>query len=57
MQAKLSPLDAADAGRRCDDLFNFVYDPATLILAFDQVTGNLEARPAGSDGHRMTCAN
>jgi len=25
---------AADPGRRFDDLFNFVHDPATLMVAF-----------------------
>ena len=40
MQAKLHRWAAADPGRRFDDLFNFVYDPATLIVAFDRVAGN-----------------
>ena len=31
MQAKLHRWAAADPGRRFDDLFNFVHDPATLI--------------------------
>ncbi len=26
--------------RRFDDLFNFVYDPATLLMAFDRVATN-----------------
>jgi RNA-directed DNA polymerase len=30
MQAKLHRWAAADAGRRFDDLFNLVHDPATL---------------------------
>ena len=47
MQAKLHRWAAADAGRRFDDLFNFVYDLATLIVAFDRVAGNLGARTAG----------
>ena len=34
MQAKLHRWAAADPGRRFDDLFNFVHDPATLIVAF-----------------------
>lgn len=33
MQAKLHRWAVADPGRRFDDLFNFVYDPATLIVA------------------------
>ena len=40
MQAKLHRWAAADPGRRFDDLFNFVHDPATLIVAFDRVAGN-----------------
>jgi hypothetical protein len=32
MQAKLHRWAAADSGRRFDDLFNFVYDPATLVM-------------------------
>ena len=50
MQAKLHRWAAADAGRRFDDLFNFVHDPATLIVAFDRVAGNRGARTAGVDG-------
>ena len=33
MQTKLHRWAAADPGRRFDDLFNFVHDPATLIVA------------------------
>jgi retron-type reverse transcriptase len=50
MQAKLHRWAAADPGRRFDDLFNFAYDPATLIVAFDRVAGNTGARTAGVDG-------
>jgi RNA-directed DNA polymerase len=50
MQAKLHRWAVADAGRRFDDLFNFVYDPATLIVAFDRVAGNHGARTPGVDG-------
>ena len=39
MQTKLHHWAVADPGRRFDDLFNFVYDPATLIVAFDRVAG------------------
>jgi RNA-directed DNA polymerase len=34
MQAKLHRWATADAGRTFDDLFNFVYDPATVAVAF-----------------------
>jgi len=50
MQAKLHSWAATDPGRRFDDLFNFVYDPATLITAWYRVKGNQGARTAGSDG-------
>jgi RNA-directed DNA polymerase len=42
MQAKLRLRTAADPGRRCDDPFNFVHDPATLY----------RWRTAGSRGNR-----
>jgi len=53
MQAKLHRWAAADSGRRFDDLFNLVCDPATLLLAFDRVAGNTGARTPGVDGLRV----
>jgi RNA-directed DNA polymerase len=50
MQAKLHRWAAADPGRRFDDLFNLVHDPATLIVAWDRVATNRGAKTAGSDG-------
>ena len=50
MQAKLHRWAVADHGRRFDDLFNLVHDPATLIVAFDRVAGNKGARSPGVDG-------
>jgi RNA-directed DNA polymerase len=50
MQAKLYRWAAADPGRRFDDLFNFVHDPATLLVAFDRVAGNTGAKTPGVDG-------
>ncbi|RBQ16928.1 group II intron reverse transcriptase/maturase [Spongiactinospora rosea] len=50
MQAKLHRWAAADPGRRFEDLFNFVHDPATLQVAFDRVAGNRGGRTAGVDG-------
>jgi RNA-directed DNA polymerase len=50
MQNKLHHWAAADPGRRFDDLFNFVYDPATLLVAFDRVAGNAGAKTPGVDG-------
>src|SRR5438445_9595022 len=50
MQAKLHRWAAADPGRRFDDVFNWVHDPATLHAAWLRVAGNTGARTAGSDG-------
>ncbi|WP_007513513.1 group II intron reverse transcriptase/maturase [Frankia saprophytica] len=50
MQAKLHRWAAADPGRRFDDLYNFVCDPATLLVAYRRVAGNRGARTAGVDG-------
>ena len=50
MQAKLHRWAAADRGRRFDDLFNFVHDPATLSVAFVRVAGNQGANTPGVDG-------
>jgi len=50
MQAKLHRWAAADPGRRFDDLFNFVHDPATLLVAFARVAGNQGANTPGPDG-------
>ncbi|MEO5874577.1 MAG: group II intron reverse transcriptase/maturase [Streptosporangiaceae bacterium] len=50
MQTKLHCWAAADPGRRFDDLFNLVHDPATLKVAFDRVAGNKGAETAGVDG-------
>ena len=50
MQAKLHRWAAADPGRRFDDLFNFVFDPATLYVAFCRVEGNRGANTPGVDG-------
>jgi RNA-directed DNA polymerase len=53
MQAKLHCRAAADPGRRFDDLFNLVHDPATLVVAFDRVAGNRGANTPGVDGLRV----
>ncbi|WP_432190517.1 hypothetical protein [Streptomyces sp. Tue6028] len=54
MQAKLHRWAVADPGRRFDDLFNFVHDPATLLVAFDRVAGNRGANTPGVDGLTAT---
>lgn len=50
IQTKLHSWAVADPGRRFDDLFNLVHDPATLEVAWDRVAGNTGARTAGTDG-------
>ena len=50
MQAKLHRWAAADSGRRFDDLFNLVHDPATLTMAYARVAGNTGASTPGVDG-------
>jgi RNA-directed DNA polymerase len=49
MQTKLHRWAAGDAGRRFDDLYNLVYDPAFLVVAWDRVRSNKGARTAGVD--------
>lgn len=50
IQTKLHCWAAAEPGRRFDDLFNLVQDPAMLWMAWDRVAGNAGAQTAGSDG-------
>lgn len=50
MQSKLHRWAVADPGRRFDDMFNLVYDPAFLLVAWDRVRWNRGARTAGVDG-------
>jgi RNA-directed DNA polymerase len=50
MQTKLHQWATADPGRRFDDLFNLVVDPAFLVVAWSRVRGNKGARTAGVDG-------
>lgn len=50
MQMKLHQWAKADPGRRFDDLFNLVCDPAFLVTAWGRVRGNKGARTAGVDG-------
>ena len=50
MQTKLHQWATADPGRCFDDLFNLVYDPAFLVVAWARVRGNKGARTAGVDG-------
>jgi RNA-directed DNA polymerase len=50
IQTKLHRWAIDDPGRRFDDLFNLVADPAFLVVAWDRVRGNRGARSAGVDG-------
>ena len=50
MQTKLHQWAIADPGRCFDDVFNLVYDPAFLTVAWRRVRGNKGARTAGVDG-------
>jgi RNA-directed DNA polymerase len=49
IQTKLHQWAAADSGRRFDDLFNLVVDPAFLAVAWTRVRENKGARTAGID--------
>ena len=55
MQTKLHGWAAADRGRRFDDLYNLVCDPAFLTLAWERVAQNKGARTPGVD--RATVAH
>ena len=50
MQTKLHQWAVADSGRRFDDVFNLVHDPAFLVVAWSRVRSNKGARTAGVDG-------
>src|SRR5215203_7137858 len=49
MQTKLHRWATEDPGRRFGDLFNLVYDPAFLVVAWERVSTNRGARTAGID--------
>jgi RNA-directed DNA polymerase len=46
IQAKLHQWAAGEPGRRFDDLFNLVTDPAVLVVAWARVRGNRGKRSA-----------
>ena len=50
MQSKLHQWAVADPDRRFGDLYNLVYDPAFLAVAWGRVRSNRGARTAGVDG-------
>jgi len=49
MQCKLHQWAVGDPGRRFDDVFNLVYHPDFLTVAWERVAGNKGARTAGVD--------
>ncbi|MGH8423529.1 MAG: reverse transcriptase domain-containing protein, partial [Pseudomonas fluorescens] len=49
MQTKLHQWAAEDPGRRFDDLYNLIYHPDFLAVAWDRVRGNKGARTPGVD--------
>jgi RNA-directed DNA polymerase len=49
MQRKLHHWAVGDPGRRYDDVFNLVYHPDFLTIAWERVRGNKGARTAGVD--------
>ena len=50
MQTKLHQWAVSDPDRRFDELYNLVYDPAFLVVAWNRVRSNRGARSAGIDG-------
>jgi RNA-directed DNA polymerase len=50
MQAKLHEWATDSPDRRFVDLYNLVFDPSFLVVAWDRVRGNRGARSAGVDG-------
>jgi RNA-directed DNA polymerase len=50
IQTKLHQWATDDPGRRFDDLWNLVYDPAVPVEAWHRVRSNRGARTAGVDG-------
>lgn len=53
MQKKLHRWAVAEPGRRFDDLYNLIYDPAFLVAAWTRVKGNTGGRSAGVDGRTV----
>jgi len=50
MQTKLHQWAISDPDRCFDDLYNLVYDPAFLVVAWSRVRDNKGGRSAGVDG-------
>ena len=50
IQQQLHRWSEADRGKVFEDIFNLVYDRATLVVAWDRVRSNRGSRTAGIDG-------
>ena len=50
IQTKLHQWALDGPDRQFDDLYNLVFDPAFLVVAWERVRGNRGARSAGVDG-------
>ena len=50
IQTKLHQWAGKDEGRQFDDLFNLVYDPAFLVVAWNRVRSNRGASTAPLSG-------
>jgi RNA-directed DNA polymerase len=50
MQTKLHRWAVGEPDRQFDELYNLVYDPAFLVVAWTRVRSNRGARTAGVDG-------
>src|ERR1700682_1132599 len=50
MQTKLHQWAISDPDRLFDDIYNLLYAPAFLVVAWDRVRSNKGARSAGVDG-------
>jgi RNA-directed DNA polymerase len=53
IQTKLHRWATDSSGRRFNDLFNLMCDPAFLLVGWDRVRGNKGARTAGTDGQTV----
>jgi RNA-directed DNA polymerase len=49
MQTKLHRWATGEPGRRFDDLFNLVYDPTFLLVAWERVAANAGSKTPGID--------
>ncbi len=55
IQTKLHQWASVDPDRRFDDLFNLVYDPAVLVVAWARVRGQQRETVGGCGRHPTGC--